>query len=53
MLEGVIRDEGTLGHTVKVRAANDARPGTHLIALDITRDGVRHGELFDAVIGVG
>ena len=53
VLEGVIRDEGTLGHTVKVRAANDARPGTHLIAFDITRDGVRHGELFDAVIGVG
>ena len=38
--------------TVRVTAAPDAKPGIHLLALDITRDGQRHGELFDAILEV-
>ena len=36
--------------TVRVTAALAAKPGVHLLALDITRDGQRHGELFDAIL---
>ena len=36
--------------TVRVTAALAAKPGVQLIAFDITRDGQRHGELFDAIL---
>ncbi len=38
--------------SVRVTAATDAKPGVHLLALDITRDAHRHGQLFDAIIEV-
>ena len=38
--------------TFRITAAPDAKPGVHLLALDITRDSHRHGELFDAIIEV-
>ena len=40
------------GFSVRVTAAPDAKRGVHLLALDITRDGQRFGELFDAIIEV-
>ena len=36
----------------RVRAAPDARSGVQLIAFDITRDGHRCGELFDAIVEI-
>lgn len=38
--------------TVRVTAGPDAKPGVHLLALDITRDRQRHGELFDAILEI-
>ena len=33
-------------------AASDAAPGVHLIALDVTLDGKRYGEWFDAIVDI-
>lgn len=44
---------GFAQHRIKVKAAADAKPGLRLIALDITRNTVRHGQLFDALIHIG
>ena len=38
--------------SVRITAAPDAKPGVQLLAFDITRDGQRHGELFDTIIEV-
>jgi glyoxylase-like metal-dependent hydrolase (beta-lactamase superfamily II) len=38
---------------VRVSAARDAARGLALAALDITQDGVRRGQLFDAIVNVG
>lgn len=53
VLEGRRAGEGITSHQVKIRAAANAEAGLHLIAFDITRDGVRHGELFDCIVWVG
>lgn len=53
VLEGRLAGEGVTPHKVTLRAAANAKPGLHLVALDITRDGVRHGELFDFIAWVG
>jgi glyoxylase-like metal-dependent hydrolase (beta-lactamase superfamily II) len=53
MLEGRRSSEGMTRHVVKLRAEPSARAGLHLVALDITRDGTRHGELFDFIAWVG
>ena len=37
---------------IRVQAAPEAAPGVHLIALDITRDGKRLGEMFDFTVQV-
>lgn len=37
---------------VMLRTRPDAKPGVHLIAFDITRDGHRCGELFDAIVEI-
>jgi glyoxylase-like metal-dependent hydrolase (beta-lactamase superfamily II) len=37
---------------IRIRAAQDAEPGVHIIAFDITRNGRRYGQLFDAMIEV-
>jgi glyoxylase-like metal-dependent hydrolase (beta-lactamase superfamily II) len=39
-------------YKVKLQAADDAAPGVHIVGLDVTRDGRRYGEWFDAVIDV-
>ena len=43
----------TVAFPVTLKAATDAAAGLHLAALDVTRDGVRHGELFDFIAHVG
>ena len=53
VLEDKVPGEAILSVPVNIRAAMDAKPGLQLIAFDITRDGVRHGQLFDAIIHVG
>ena len=37
---------------VRVTAANDAAGGLALVAIDITQDGVRRGQLFDLIVNV-
>jgi len=37
---------------LKVTATSEAKPGVQLIAFDITRDGRRYGELFDAIVEI-
>lgn len=53
LLEGKRASDGVMQHTVKLRANPSATKGLHLVALDITRDDMRHGELFDMVAWVG
>jgi len=53
LLEGKRTGEGVTQHTMKLHADGTAKPGLHLVALDITRDGMRHGELFDFIAWVG
>jgi hypothetical protein len=36
-----------------VSAAQDAAAGLALVAIDITQDGVRRGQLFDVIVNVG
>jgi hypothetical protein len=43
----------TKSFPIKLSVASDAAEGTHMIGLDITRDGVRKGELFDFLVHVG
>jgi len=38
--------------TVRVHAGDDAAPGVHIVGLDITLDGRRYGQWFDAVVEV-
>jgi glyoxylase-like metal-dependent hydrolase (beta-lactamase superfamily II) len=37
---------------LRVYADGDAKPGVHLVAFDVTRDGIRYGERFDAIVEV-
>ena len=53
VIEGKITDTGIAAVTASVEASETAAPGLHLVAMDITRDGVRHGELFDFLVWVG
>jgi hypothetical protein len=53
VVEGKVPGESTASFPVKLRAAADAKPGLHLVGLDVTRDGVRHGQLFDFLVWVG
>ena len=52
VLEGEQKHEGHQSHVVKLRAAADAKEGLRMVALDITRDGTRHGELFDFIVNI-
>jgi hypothetical protein len=53
VLEGKQAGPGITRHVVKISAQPKATAGLNLVALDITRDGVRHGELFDIIAWVG
>jgi hypothetical protein len=52
MLEGQLAAESRDQFKFRITAAPDAKPGVKLIAFDITRDGKRMGELFDAILEV-
>jgi hypothetical protein len=49
----VVAAGATVAIGAKLRASADAPAGLHLVAFDITRDGQRHGELFDFIAHVG
>ncbi len=51
VLEGTLHNETRKGFPIRLRS-NDAVPGLKIIALDITLDGRRYGELFDFMIDV-
>jgi glyoxylase-like metal-dependent hydrolase (beta-lactamase superfamily II) len=50
--EGKLGAEARGTFQIKLRAAAEAKPGVQLIGFDITRDGQRYGELFDAIVEV-
>lgn len=53
VVEGVLDNAGIAAFPVRLHARSDARPGLHMVILDIVRDGARHGELFDFIAWVG
>jgi glyoxylase-like metal-dependent hydrolase (beta-lactamase superfamily II) len=53
VLEGKRDVEGVTAHRITLSAAADASPGLHMLGLDITRDGQRHGQLFDFLAWIG
>jgi glyoxylase-like metal-dependent hydrolase (beta-lactamase superfamily II) len=50
--EGKLAAQSRSEFQIQVRATGAAAPGVNLIAFDITRDGQRCGELFDAILEV-
>ncbi len=52
VLEGRLAAASRGKFPFRITVATDAKPGVKLIAFDIIRDGVRQGELFDAMIEV-
>ncbi len=52
VLEGELPGQSRQSFPVRLKVAPEAAPGTRIVALDITLDGHRHGELFDFVVGV-
>ncbi len=52
VLEGTLDSEARRPFPIRLRATADAKTGVHIVALDITRDGKRQGELFDFVVEV-
>jgi hypothetical protein len=53
LVEGTVPPKTTNTFTIQMRAKADAPEGTHVVALDITRAGVRQGQLFDFITQVG
>ena len=52
VLDGRLAAEARGKFAFRITAAPGAKPGVQLIAFDITRDGIRQGELFDAILEV-
>ena len=52
-VEGSVPSESTHAFVVKAKAANDAPAGVSILAFDVTIDGHRHGQLFDAILHAG
>jgi hypothetical protein len=52
-IEATIPAEASTAFPVELRAAADAQKGVNIVAFDITRGGIRHGELFDLIAHVG
>lgn len=50
--ESRLRAEGRSSFVVRLRAEAGARPGRHLVAFDVTVDGRRYGQRFDAIVQV-
>ena len=52
VIEGKLQGEGETTVVVNVRAEPGLAEGLRMVALDIERDGVRNGELFDFIVWV-
>jgi hypothetical protein len=52
VIEGATAAEAIVRIPLKLKAAADAKVGTHIVGLDITLDGKRYGEWFDFIVGV-
>jgi hypothetical protein len=52
MVEGTTTGEGSMSHTIELRAAANLESGVRIVAFDITRDGMRYGELFDSIVDI-
>lgn len=50
---GEMNQAGMATFPIEFHAAPELAPGLHRVGLDITRDGLRHGQLFDALVWVG
>ncbi len=53
VIDETIAGEASVAFPVEIEAAADAERGVHLVAFDITRGGLRQGELFDFIVHVG
>jgi glyoxylase-like metal-dependent hydrolase (beta-lactamase superfamily II) len=52
VLEGSLPRGSRGSFPIQVRAVNDASAGVRIVAMDVTLDAQRYGELFDFIIGV-
>ena len=52
VLEGELTRESREAFPVRLKAAPDAQPGVHIVAIDVTLDGERYGEWFDFIVSV-
>jgi glyoxylase-like metal-dependent hydrolase (beta-lactamase superfamily II) len=53
VLERRLETQGIVSVPVRLKASAETKAGLHLVSLDITRDGKRHGELFDFIVWIG
>jgi glyoxylase-like metal-dependent hydrolase (beta-lactamase superfamily II) len=53
LIERTIPSETVIQVPLRVETLSPLPTGVHLVALDVTLDGKRHGPLFDFVVGVG
>lgn len=53
ILNGQLPRETRKAFPIQIEASPEARPGTHMVAVDVTLDGKRYGERFDFIVGVG
>ena len=52
VLEGTTPAEGRTEHRLSLAVPPTAAPGVAMVTFDVQRDGVREGELFDALVQV-
>jgi glyoxylase-like metal-dependent hydrolase (beta-lactamase superfamily II) len=53
VLEGRLAGQARESFPVVFKALPEASPGVHLVAFDVTLDGRRYGQRFDAIVNVG
>jgi uncharacterized membrane protein len=51
-LDGELPAETRKPFRIKLNAAAEASPGVRIVAFDVTLDGRRYGEIFDAIVEV-
>ncbi len=51
-LNGQLARASRAAFPIRLTAASSIQPGVHIVALDVTLDGKRYGELFDFVVGI-
>jgi hypothetical protein len=52
VLEGKLGNETRPSFPLRLTASQDAEPGVHIVAFDITLDGRRYGEWFDFILSI-